>query len=93
MYAFLFCFVSLFLFLFFFFLTVFCDDLASCSNGFLHSNKQFGNVFCFVLIFSIIFKSVYQTSELSKDCGTFFEGEDCKKGWDGLFVFQNLPIV
>ena len=95
----LFCFVSLFLFLFFFFLTVFCDDLASCSNGFLHSNKQctlvcqFGNVFCFVLICSIIFKSVYQTSELSKDCGTFFEGEDCKKGWDGLFVFQNLPIV
>ena len=49
--------------------------------------------FCFVLIFSIIFKSMYQTSELSKDCGTFFEGEDCKKGWDCIFVFQNLPIV
>ena len=81
-------------FLFFLFLTVFCDDWASCSNGFLYSYKectlvcQFDNVFFFVLICSIIFKSVHQTSEPSKDCGTFFEGEDCNKGWDCIFVFS-----
>ena len=84
---------------FFWFLTVFCDDWASCSNGFLYSYKectlvcQFDNVFFFVLICSIIFKSVYQTSEPSKDCGTLFEGKDCNKGWDCIFVSQNLPIV
>lgn len=33
------------------------------------------------------------TLEPPKDCGTFFEGEDCKKGWYWIFVFQNLPIV
>ena len=71
-----------------FFLSHSLSHSASCTDGFLYSYKQFrlvcqlDNVFYFVSICSNINKSVYQTSEPSKDCGTFFEGEDCKKGRD-----------
>ena len=75
------------LFLFFFFLQVFCDKCTSCTNGFLYSCKQ-STFFVSLITFFCIVSICYHTSEPSKDCGTFLEGEDCKKGGNFIFFFK-----